>query len=83
MKKMSKKPTNLDVITYSLTVGLTLGIAIGLASGVLGANRYNEYKYSDCICPIDNMYQPTTPTASELPRVPHIPDIPDIEEIRY
>lgn len=77
---MSKKPTNLDVINYSLTVGLILGLAIGLASGAIGANRYNEYKYTDCICPIDNKYQPVNTTASELPA---IPNIPDIEKIRY
>lgn len=77
---MNKKPTNLDVITYSLTFGMIIGIALGLASGVLGTNRYNEYKYADCLCPIDNTYQPATPTASELPQ---IPNVPDIEEIRY
>lgn len=82
MKKMSKKPTNLDVINYSLTVGLILGITIGLASGVLGTNRYNEYKYGDCICPIDNKYQPanSASTASETLNLPSIPDIPDIEQ---
>ena len=78
---MNKKPTNLDVITYSLMFGMIIGIAIGLASGVIGTNRYNEYKYTDCICPIDNKYQPArNTTASELPQ---IPNVPDIEEIRY
>ena len=76
-KKMKKAPTNLDVITYSLTVGLILGIAIGLASGVIGMNNYNEYKYSDCICPIDtpNRYQPIDAPNRGLT----IPNIPDIE----
>lgn len=80
MKKMNKKPTNLDVINYSLTVGLILGLAIGLASGAIGANRYNEYKYMDCICPIDNTYQPanSASTASELPQIPNVPDIDEI-----
>lgn len=82
MKKMNKKPTNLDVITYSLMFGIIIGIALGLASGAIGANRYNEFKYMDCICPIDNKYQPanSASTASELPQ---IPNVPDIEEIRY
>lgn len=80
MKKTNKKPTNLEVISHSLMVGMMLGIAIGVTSGAIGANRYNEFKYMDCICPIDNKYQPTTPTASELPQVPHVPDI---EEIRF
>ena len=81
MKKMNKRPTNLDVINYSLTVGLILGLVIGLASGAIGANRYNEFKYADCICPIDNKYQPVrNTTAYELPQIPHVPDI---EKIRY
>ena len=78
MKKTSKKLTNLDVISHSLMVGMILGIAIGVTSGAIGANRYNEFKYTDCICPIDNKYQPSTPTASELPHAPHVPDIEDI-----
>lgn len=78
---MKKTPTNLDIITYSLTFGMIIGIAIGMASGIIGTNNYNDYKYQDCICPIDNKYQPVRNTAAY--DLPAIPNVPDIEEIRY
>lgn len=81
MKKMNKKPTNLNVITYSLMFGMIIGIALGMTSGIVGTNNYNEYKYADCICPIDNKYQPVRNTAAY--DLPAIPNVPDIEEIRY
>lgn len=79
---MKKTPTNLDIITYSLTFGMIIGIAIGMASGIIGTNNYNDYKYQDCICPIDNKYQPAN-SASTASTLPAIPNVPDIEELRY
>lgn len=80
-KKMKKRATNLDVITYSLMFGMIIGIFIGMTSGIIGANHYNDYKYQDCICPIDNKYQPVRNNTA--PALPAIPNVPDIEKIRY
>lgn len=81
-QKMKKRATNLDIITYSLMFGMIIGIVIGMTSGIIGANHYNDYKYQDCICPIDNKYQPAN-RASTAPALPAVPNVPDIEEIRY